>query len=130
MRLRLLLVGLPLVLVVALALPSVASAGWAGSRYERSDCTRTNSDDGRPGLYCERWFTDASPNVVQDAVVADEACPSGRLERTSGTLLTRYRGWDYYWGPAPLARFAFVGNEDSFSFSWAPGAVVTDLGCL
>jgi hypothetical protein len=119
--------GLCIAVLVA-ALPAVAQAGWAGSRYERSDCVLRTAGDGRPALGCGAWFANLFPQTWQLGI-DDPACPSGRrtIER-DGIMEGTYWGWDSYSGPAPLAKFMIAGNEERHSFRWV-SYTDTDLGC-
>jgi hypothetical protein len=100
--------------VVFFAVPSSAIAGWAGSRYEKSDCTlSTASQGGKPGLYCETYFI--GPQEVQSGdllLMPDDTCPSGvRHVQEMLTLEVTYFGYDFYDGPVPLAKFNTGGDE-------------------
>jgi hypothetical protein len=106
-----------------------ARAGWAGSRYEHSECTLNTAHGVRPSLYCETSVTQVEHNVTEIFGVADETCVSGlRLVQRTGTRITRFRVFDYYDGPVPLASFNFAGDEAGFEFEWVD-VVETDLGC-
>jgi hypothetical protein len=114
------------VALVALALPAIASAGnWAGSRYDKSDCTYTKETDS---LFCEAWFTEEEFTTEQSAV-ADASCESGlRIIERTGWQVTTYRGWGVFTGRVPHARNEVVGNEDGFSVTWRD-YVDVDRGC-
>jgi hypothetical protein len=115
--------------VVLLAIPSSAIAGWAGSRYERSDCTPLVGDGGRPGLYCETLFI--GPQEEQSFVVsvADSRCPSGFREiQQLKTFEVTYLGYGYFNGPVPLPKFETLGNEFPVSYRLI-STVDIDLGC-
>jgi hypothetical protein len=104
-----------------------ARAGWAGSRYEHNECTLKAV--GRPLLYCETSVTQVERNATETFGVGDETCASGlRLFQRTGTRITRFRVFDYYDGPVPLAKFNFAGDEAGFEFEWVD-VVETDLGC-
>ena len=106
-----------------------ASAGWAGSRYEKSECTFQVNQGGRPGLYCETTFI-VRFSFLDEFTVADSSCPSGeRTMRREQTFEETWMGFDIYHGPAPIAQFAFAGNESPISSPRLLSDVTTALGC-
>jgi hypothetical protein len=114
-------------LAVFLVIPSTASAGWAGSPYERSDCTLSVGHDGRPSLACGKFFV-VTEQVTTDLQVADASCPSGfRTIRRVETVETTVHIIDFYDGPVPLAKFNTGGNTSGVP--QVVSTVDTDLGC-
>jgi len=114
---------------VSLLVAPSASAGWAGSRYEKSECTLQVTKSGRPFLFCETTFI-VRFSFVDDFTVADSSCPSGeRLMRREQTFEETWSGFDFYDGPAPVAQFAFAGNENPISSPRLLSDVTTALGC-
>jgi len=115
--------------VVFFAVPTSAIAGWAGSPYEKSECTQMPvGDGGRPGLYCERHFTEEE---VRSSVgsVPDSSCPSGFREiEQLQTIEVTWLVYDIFIGPVPLPQFAFAGNEVPVSERLISTTEV-DLGC-
>ena len=112
---------------VVLVFPAITSAGWAGSPYEKSQCTLF-TQTGRPFLTCERTFTQV---VVHTDVftVADSSCASGqRLMRREQTVEETWRVFDFFDGPVPLAQFIVGGNEVPIS-SRLISDVTAPLGC-
>ena len=113
--------------VVFLAVPTSAIAGWAGSRYEKSECTHVDLD-GRPGLYCETFFMGPNEVFEYQASVPDASCPSGfRLMRVVDTYEVTVFAFDFYDAPVPLFQFNRLGNE-SPSLRLI-STVEIDLGC-
>jgi len=107
-----------------------ASAGWAGSPYEKSQCTLSVNQNGRPFLYCERTFLDKF-QLVEDFTVADSSCPSGeRRMRRVQNFEWLWRSYDFYDGPVPLRQFNFGGNETPAGVEQLISEVTTDLGCV
>lgn len=128
---RALLFAMPAVLGALLMTPGAQAhaSGWAGSRYEQQDC-RHVSNGGKPGLYCERVFVTTFP-ATRTIGIADETCPSGtRSVSRSGTIEESFKGYDYYDGPVPLAKFEIAGNESDSTDTWIAGYTDTDLGCI
>ena len=124
------IVSVAVIAVAATMLTSsaLAGSGWAGSRYAKSDCRQTQ-EQGRPGLFCQTWFS-STAQTTQTTLVADETCVNGlRAIERSGFLETRFRGFDFYAGPAPLAKFNTGGNEDDFVETWL-SFTDTDHGCI
>lgn len=119
--------------VATLVVGMIASAapgasGWAGSRYERSDCNQIRTAS-RPGLFCQRWFS-STAQATTTTLFADETCASGlRAVERSGTLETRFRGFDIYAGPSPLAKFNTGGDNLDFVDTWT-NYTDTDRGCV
>jgi hypothetical protein len=106
-----------------------ASAGWAGSPYEKSQCTLSVNHNGRPSLYCERTFIEAF-QLVDEFTVADLSCPSGqRSMRRVQTFEWLWRSYDFYDGPVPLRQFNFGGNETPAGLEQLISDVTTALGC-
>jgi len=124
---RLGLLALLIGLVVA-AVPSVASAGWAGSRYNRSECALHVGKDGRPSLSCQSSFVETDV-VTGELTVADASCPSGsRSVRRVQTIEMTWIVFDLYNGPVPLAAFNVGGDEFPVSTRLI-SSTDTDLGC-
>jgi hypothetical protein len=122
--------GLLAVLIGALisVFPSVASAGWAGSRYDKSECALHVGKDGRPFLSCQSSFVETDV-VTGELSVADASCRSGsRLIRRVQTIEMTWIVFDLYSGPAPLAAFNIGGDEFPVS-SRLISSADTDLGC-
>jgi hypothetical protein len=114
--------------VVFLVVPASALAGWAGSRYDQSECTLNVGHDGRPFLYCQTSFVETEV-FTDDLTVQDASCPSGqRLIHRVQTVEMTWIVFDYFAGPVPLARFNFAGDEYPTSFRLV-STVETDLGC-
>jgi hypothetical protein len=106
-----------------------ASAGWAGSAYEKSQCTLSVNQNERPSLYCERTFLDTF-QLVDEFTVADSSCPSGeRSMRRVQTFEWLWRSYDFYDGPVPLRQFNFGGNETPAGVEQLISEVTTGLGC-
>jgi hypothetical protein len=102
--------------LVVVVFPTAASAGWGGSPYEKSQCVRQDSGDGRPGLRCERTFTRVRDDT-QVFPVADASCPSGqRLVRHEKLVEETWVVFDVFLGPVPDAKFALFGDEYPVSF--------------
>jgi hypothetical protein len=110
-----------------LVIPSTAAAGgWAGSRYDKDDCTYNVDADS---LYCEAWFTDEVFTTMQLGM-SDLTCASTiRIIERTGWLVTTYRGWGSFFGRVPVHHKEFVGNEDGYEETWRDYTDV-DLGCL
>jgi len=109
-----------------LAITGTASAGgWAGSRYDKSDCTYSRDNDT---LFCEARFTTEELATEQFGVF-DETCPSSiRIFERSGVRVTTFRGWGVFAGRTPVRHKEIAGDEDSFEFSWR-SFTDRDLGC-
>jgi len=116
--------------VLFLAIPIAANAGWVGSRYEKSDCTLFVHNDGtKPSLYCETYFIGPQEVFTDVLSVPDATCPSGfRLIQEVQTVEVTYFGYDFYIGPVPVAWFNTGGNEFPVSYRLL-STVDTDLGC-
>lgn len=105
---------------------NASAGGYAGSRYEKSDCTYTKSTNV---LYCEARFRQEEQTTA-NLTVPDASCASGlRLVQRTGLLVTTFRGWGYFTGRVPLAKNEIAGDEDSFEESWENFTDV-DLGCV
>ena len=114
--------------LLLLLIPGTASAGWAGSRYDHSECTLQADGGGRPSLTCQSSFLDTFL-LVDELNVPDASCPSGqRVVRREQTIEETWIVFDFYNGPGPLARFNIAGNESPVS-SRLVSAVETSLGC-
>ena len=115
--------------VLLLALTSVGAAsagGWAGSRYDKSDCTYSKESNI---LYCEATFSHEG-FATEDHAIADERCPNGlRLIRRTGWRTETWVGWDLYTGRTPVRHHSIAGNEGSPEVSWRD-FVDVDLGCV
>jgi hypothetical protein len=111
----------------ALAFTATASAGgWAGSRYDKGDCTYNKEVDS---LYCEAWFTEEN-YITERFGVFDDSCESSiRIIERTGWLVTTYRGWGAFTGRIPHAKNEIAGNEDGFNDTWRDYTDV-DRGCL
>ena len=121
-------VAIVVIVSATLASSVPAAAEWAGSRYARSDCKQIRAQ-GRPGLFCQTWFL-STTQTTETTLFADETCANGlRAVERSGTLETRFRGFDTYAGPVPLAKFNIGGNNVDFIDTWL-SYTDTDLGCL
>jgi hypothetical protein len=108
--------------------PSVASAGWAGSRYAQSECVLNVGKNGRPSLGCQSSFVETGV-VTSELTVADTSCPSGnRLMRRTQTIEMTWIVFDFYNGPVPLAAFNVGGDEFPVS-SRVISSVDTNFGC-
>jgi hypothetical protein len=114
-------------LVIALTSIGTASAGgWAGSRYEKSNCTYTKETNL---LYCEATFTHEE-FTSEDRAVTDESCPNGtRLIRRTGVRVDTWVGWDLYTGHTPVGHHSIAGNEGLPETTWRDFTDV-DLGCV
>jgi hypothetical protein len=113
--------------LIALAIPLAASAGgWAGSRYDKSECTYTKESNF---LFCQSTFT-VENFTTEILSFADETCASGirRISRT-GTFVEPFMVFDSFEGRVPLEKYSIGGNESPTG----PGVWVsftdTDLGC-
>jgi hypothetical protein len=115
--------------VIALAIPlSAYAGGWAGSRYDKSECTYTKESNF---LFCQTTFTVETVMTAQMAI-ADEACPSGtRLLRRTGTFVEPWTVFDAFEGHTPHAKWNLFGNEAPLAGQefWKD-FTDTDLGCL
>jgi hypothetical protein len=110
-----------------LAIPSTAAAGgWAGSRYDKDDCTYDVEADM---LSCEAWFTDEFFTTMQLGTFDPTCASSLRIIERTGWLVTTYRGWGIFFGRVPVRHKELVGNEDSFEETWRDYTDV-DRGCL
>ena len=115
--------------LVVLGFPAAAGAGWGGSNYEKSQCTRSDTPNGRPGIRCEQTFTqlEARSGAV---LVGDASCPSGqRLMRTEQTVEVTWKRFDVFDGPVPHAQFALFGDEFPISQRLISEVITTPLGC-
>jgi hypothetical protein len=115
-------------LIVALTFAAEANAGgWAGSRYDKSNCTYNKESNI---LYCEARFRGSAEQTTAFVYVSDSECASGtRVVERTGTLVETFRGWGYFTGHVPLSKNEIVGDEDSFEFTWENFTDV-DQGCL
>ena len=106
-----------------------AASGWAGSRYAMSDCSQIDNH-GRPGLYCQKWFS-STVQTTQTTLFVDGTCTGSGLRaiERSGMLQTRFLGFDYYSGPVPLAKFNTGGDNVDFTDTWL-SFTDTDRGCI
>jgi hypothetical protein len=92
------------------AVPTSALAGWAGSRYEKSECHFIGVQ-GNPALACSSSFTTTEVRAT-DLLVADASCLSGfRAIHRVETVEVTWRVFDFYDGPVPLAKFNAGGDE-------------------
>jgi hypothetical protein len=110
---RALLIGL---LIAAVMAETASAGGWAGSRYDREDCTYNAATDV---LYCEAQFTQEEYTTM-GIFGPFASCPSGygSYERT-GWLVTTWVGWDYYSGRAPVQVHNLgYGDEAQYEFTW------------
>lgn len=113
------------VALAALAFTGAAAAGWAGSRYQKSDCTYNQSTDR---LYCVAKFSNEQ-YTTETFWVADTSCASGlRSSSRTGWLVTTWTGWDLYTGRVPQAKNNIGGNDEGFTETWHD-FTDTDLGC-
>jgi len=118
-----------LVVFVVLAVASTASAGgWAGSRYDKSECTYTKESNF---LYCESTFTVEQFRTEQMAF-PDASCLSGtRLVRRTGWFVEVWRVFDGFTGHVPVWRHNLFGNEvPLLGLEHWRDYTDTDLGCL
>jgi hypothetical protein len=114
--------------LLALALPLAASAGgWAGSRYEKSECTYTKETNF---LFCESTFTVETVKTEQIGL-ADETCETGtRLISRTGTFVEPWRVFDAFEGRTPHAKNNLFGNEfPLLGQEFWKDFTDTDLGC-
>jgi hypothetical protein len=120
---------LGLVLVAALTLSATASAGgWAGSRYEKSDCTYDKAADT---LFCEAFFSEEQQGVTEFRYLSDASCASGiRVIERTGTLVTTIRVWGVFTGRVPHAKNEDFGDEEPFGESSWTNFTDVDLGCF
>ncbi len=115
--------------VVALALPLTASAGgWAGSRYDKSECTYTKETNF---LFCQSTFTVETVKTEQIAI-PDETCPSGtRVFRRTGTFVEPWMVFDAFAGHTPHSKNNLFGNEvPLLGQEFWKDFTDTDLGCV
>jgi len=115
------------VAVCCLVFASTALAGgWAGSRYDKDDCTYDHATDM---LFCEARFTEETFMTAILLGIPDSSCASGfRLVDRTGWLVTTYRGWGIFFGRVPVHHKEFVGDEDTFVETWRDYTDVS-LGC-
>jgi hypothetical protein len=115
--------------IIALLFAAQASAGgYAGSRYQKRECTYTKATNT---LYCETQFTESTPTTVT-MFVSDPTCvPSGtRVVQRTGTLVETFRVWDLYSGHVPLAKNGIGGDSAPVGDGTWQDVVDTDMGCL
>ncbi len=125
---RRIILGL-VVAAVALALPMAAiGGGWAGSRYDKSECTYSKDTNS---LYCESTFSVES-FMTEDRATPDASCPSGtRVTRRTGWFVEVWRVFDGYTGHAPVRHHNVFGNESPLFDLWHWRSFTdTDLGCV
>jgi hypothetical protein len=126
---RRLVLSVMLLGVVALAFPLVASAGgWAGSRYDKSECTYTKESNL---LYCQSTFTVETVKSEQIAI-PDETCPSGtRVFQRTGTFVEPWMVFDGFEGHTPHAKGNLFGDEvPLLGQEFWKDFTDTDLGCV
>ena len=122
------LLGL-VVAVVALALPIAASAGgWAGSRYDKTECTYSKETNS---LFCESRFTVETFKTEQIAF-PDAACPSGtRVISRTGWFVEPWRVFDGYTGHVPVSKHNTFGDEvPMLGLEFWRDFTDTALGCV
>jgi hypothetical protein len=115
--------------VVVLTLPLAASAGgWAGSIYDKSECTYTKESNF---LFCETTRTFESVRTEQMAF-PDATCPSGtKLVSRTGTFLEVWRTFDGFEGHTPHSKNNVFGNDVPLLDQWHWESFTdTDLGCV
>lgn len=119
-----------LLCLLALAFPlAVSAGGWAGSRYDKSECTYTKATNV---LYCETIVT---TETFMTAVMSidDGSCPTGALHQISrtGTFVEPQRSFEWFAGRTPHQRYMFAGNEEPlFGQEHWEDFTDTDLGCF
>lgn len=114
------------VLVALMTVGTASAGGWAGSRYEKSDCTYTKETDL---LYCEATFS-SETFVTEEFAIPDAGCPSGtRLVRRTGWRVETFLAWDLYSGRTPVRHRNIAGNEGFPDITWRDFTDV-DLGCV
>lgn len=113
--------------LIALAAPLVASAGgWAGSIYDKSECTYTKETNT---LFCETART-TETFTTEQMTSPDATCASGlRLISRTGTRVEVTPVFDFYWGRAPVHTHNLGGNEGLPSEHWE-NFTDTPLGCV
>lgn len=117
------------VVAAALTFTATASAGgWAGSRYDKSECTYSKESDS---LYCEGTFTFEEFRTEQMAL-PDASCPSGtRLIGRTGWFVEIWLGFDGYTGHVPVSKHNTFGNEvPLLGLEHWRDYTDTDLGCV
>jgi hypothetical protein len=120
------IVGAAAALCCLILASTAAAGGWAGSRYDKADCTYNKETDM---VYCEARFTEES-FTTQNLGLSDSSCPSTiRMIQRTGWRVTTYRGWGIFFGRVPVRHKEFAGNEDSFDETWRD-YIDVDLGCL
>jgi hypothetical protein len=120
---------LALAMLVALAFAAQASAGgYAGSRFQKSDCTYTKTSNT---LSCSALFTSSIPNSTATVYVDDPTCAGSQMRvfQRTGTLVETIRAEATFSGRVPLARNELFADEVPVSETWANYTDV-DLGCL
>lgn len=119
------LVGLAVAVCCLVFTSTALAGGWAGSRYDKDDCTYNNETDI---LFCEAWFTEET-FTTENLGMPDSSCASTiRIVERTGWRVTTYHGWGAFFGRVPVHHNEFLGNEDSFDVTWRDYTDV-DLGC-
>ena len=113
---------------IALAIPLLASAGWAGSIYDRSECRYTKASNV---LYCETTRRFAN-RMTEQMAIPDAACPSGTtLVSRRGTFVEVWRVFDAYAGRTPQRRNNLFGDDVPLLDRWHWQTFTdTPLGCV
>jgi len=115
--------------LIALGIPLLASAGgWAGSRYDKSECTYTKETNF---LLCQTTFTVETVTTEQFGI-ADEACPitGTRLVRRTGTFVEPWMVFDAFQGHTPHEKRRLFGqSEPLIGQEFWKDFTDTDLGC-
>ena len=114
--------------LIALALPLAASAGWAGSRYDKTECTYTKETRS---LVCQSTFTVVEENRTDEFAIPDETCPLGtRSIRRTGTFTEPWIVFDFFsGGPVPHEKYHLGGIESPSGPGVWSNFTDTDLGC-
>ena len=118
-----------LVAATVLVFPIAGSAGgWAGSRYDKSECTYSKATNS---LFCESTFT-VETFTTERMAFPEESCPSGtRGVSRTGWFVEVWRVFDAYTGHTPVRKHNVFGNESPvFGLEHWRDFTDTDLGCV
>ena len=118
-----------LVAAIVLAFPIVGSAGgWAGSRYDKSECTYSKAPDS---LFCESTYT-VEIFTTERMSFSDESCPNSlRGVSRTGWFVEVFRVFDAYTGHTPVRQHNVFGNTSPlFGLEHWRDFTDTDLGCV
>ena len=119
------LVGVVLAVSFLMFTSTAGAGGWAGSRYDKTNCVYDPDSDL---LSCSAWFADETYTTLMFGI-SDSTCASTiRIVERTGWQVTTYRGWGVFSGRVPTRQNELVGNEDSFEESWRT-YIDVDLRC-